>query len=607
MSNNALPISRLINVDVNLAPSPAQMQNISTLLILGSSNIIDVVQRIRHYTTLAEVAADFGTSAPEYLAASLWFEQAPQPASLDIGRWAKTATSAVLFGGALSSAQQALALWNAVTAPGFFTVVNGIPRSILPGTFALQTNLNGVASVIQTALAAIVAGTTCVWNAAESRFKIENSGTTGTGSTLSFLSAPTSSGYLDVLNVPTNGHKFTLNGTDVIFANPGPTSGHVTVGGTAAATAAALYAFLIASTDVQLVKFNYYYVAGSTKVYVSSKVTGATGDALTLAHTGVTLDVSGATLTGGTATDISTMLAMLSTSSGAYVAQGSAAETAVDAAVLFDDNYGQRWYGLSMLGIINSDVLSVAGYIEGANNKHIFGVTTQEAGVISSVDTSNISYQLKQLGYRRTVTQWSSSTPYAVCSLLGRILTTDYNGNNTVITLMYKQEPGIVPETLTTTQITALEANNCNVFVAYNNDTAIIEPGVVASGDFLDIITGTDWLALDIQTTLYNLLYSSTTKIPQTDAGNHVLVTGIESVCSQAVINGLLAPGTWTVGGFGSLNQGDFLSKGFYVYAPPVASQNPSNRAARKSVVFQIAAKLAGAIHTIDVQVNVNR
>jgi hypothetical protein len=249
----------------------------------------------------------------------------------------------------------------------------------------------------------------------------------------------------------------------------------------------------------------------------------------------------------------------------------------------------------------------VAPFIEAAGNKHLYGVSTIEAGVISSVSTTDIAYLLKQLGYNRTAVQYSSSNPYSVCSLLGRILTVDYNGNNTVITLMYKQEPGIVAENLNTSQIGALEAKNCNVFTVYNNNTAIIEPGVVSSGNFLDIVTGTDWLALDIQTVLYNLLYLSTTKIPQTDIGNHILVTGIEGVCSQGVANGLLAPGVWGAGGFGALNQGDFLPKGFYIYAPPIALQNPADRAARKSVVFQVAAKLAGAIHTVDVQVSVNR
>ena len=498
MTTPALPISRLVNVSVNLAPLPAQMQNISTMLVLGSSEIVDVVERYRSYAGIAAVAADFGTGAPEYLAALLWFEQSPQPTSLLIGRWAQTGTHGNLKCAPLPAASQLTATWTAITTGSFHVSLNGTGHDITGLDFHLQTNLNGVASIIQTALAAALTGTTCVWNANYSRFEIKTV-LTGVGSTVSFLTAASS---------------------------------------------------------------------------------GA---------------------------DISTLMAGLASSSGAYTADGIAAESALSAATLFDTNFGQSWYALMIVGAANSDHTAVAGYIEAANNKHIYGVTTQEAGVLTSNDTTNAAYLLKQLGYKRTAIQYSSSNVYAVASLLARILTTNYNGNSTVITLMYKQEPGIVPETLNATQIANLEAFNCNVFIAYNNNTAIIESGVTSSGLFLDIVTGTDWLALDIQLNLYNLLYTSTTKIPQTDAGNNMLTNTVEAVCSQAVTNGLLAPGVWTSGGFGSLSMGDFLPKGFYVYAPPIASQNSADRAARKSVPIQVAAKLAGAIHTVNVLINVNQ
>jgi hypothetical protein len=72
------------------------------------------------------------------------------------------------------------------------------------------------------------------------------------------------------------------------------------------------------------------------------------------------------------------------------------------------------------------------------------------------------------------------------------------------------------------------------------------------------------------------------------------------------VNDGLLAAGTWTSAGFGSLNQNDFLPKGYYVFAPPVARQSVSDRAKRISVPIQIAAKLAGAVHSVNLSVIVN-
>lgn len=118
---------------------------------------------------------------------------------------------------------------------------------------------------------------------------------------------------------------------------------------------------------------------------------------------------------------------------------------------------------------------------------------------------------------------------------------------------------------------------------------------------------GTDWLRYRVQTDLYNALYTTTTKIPQTDQGMGILATVIDSSLSAAVNNGLVGPGVWNQGGFGALKQGDFLSSGFYVYAPPVALQSASDRAARKSVPFQVAAKLAGAVHSVDVIITVDR
>ncbi len=600
---NALPISRLVNVSVNLSPIAAQMQNLSTLLILGSSSIIDVVERIRNYSTIAEVAADFGTSAPEYLAAVLWFEQSPQPTTLSIGRWAKTAPAGRLVGGLLSSAQQAIALWNAVTTGAFEVEVDEVPISINSLNFSAATNLNGIATIIQVALAAKSAGCTVVWDSNYSRFVVQ-SGTTGAASSVKFLNAPTATGDFIFAGQPANNDTITLNGTVVTFVTA-PATGKVTIGGTVTETLANLLAFLNASTDAQLVKFIYYVAIGS--LYVKAATPGAGGDALTIAKSSVNITVSGATLVGGTGTDVSTMLGCASSSSGAYVADGIAAETPLEAVTLMDDTFGQSWYALTVLGATNNDHLDVSSYISAANNKHLYGVSTQEAGVLSALSTTDIASLLKAVGSSRTVTQYSSSNAYSVCSLLGRILTVNYNGNNTTITLMYKQEPGIVAETVTSTQINALEAKNCNIFVAYNNDTAIIENGKVASGDFLDTTTGTDWLALQIQNNVFNLLYTSTTKIPQTDAGVQLITTSIEAVCSQGVTNGLLAPGVWNSGGFGELVQGDFLPKGFYVYAQPVSLQFQADREARKSPPIQVAAKLAGAIHTVDVIVNVNR
>jgi hypothetical protein len=61
----------------------------------------------------------------------------------------------------------------------------------------------------------------------------------------------------------------------------------------------------------------------------------------------------------------------------------------------------------------------------------------------------------------------------------------------------------------------------------------------------------------------------------------------------------------WDGPDVGPLKSGQVLSKGFFVYAAPIAQQSAADRAARKSPTVQIACKLGGAIHTAKVIIQV--
>lgn len=497
-----LQVSRLVDVTVNIAPLSAQFANFDSLLIMGDSNVINTVERIRTYNSISEVAADFGTTAPEYLAAVIFFSQVPSPEQLYIGRWAQTATSGQLICGVLSTAQALISAWTGITTGAFKIAVDGgVLTGVSSLNFSAASNLNAVASIIQTAVRALAgafAAVTVVWNGEQFVF---TSGTTGAASAVAALAAP---------------------------------------------------------------------AAG---VDISAQLKGT----------------------------LSTLQ---------LIVPGIAAETAL-ASVVALDQIATQWYGLMFASthIVDADILAIAAYIEadGQNLPHIYGVTTNESAALSSADSTSIGYQLKQLGYRRTFTQWSSSSPYACAGIFGKGCTVDFDGSMTVITFAWKQDVGVTPELLTATQADALKLNNYNFYAFYNNNTMTIMYGTLVNGDFIDNTWDLDWLANRIQTNVLNVLYTSLTKVPQTNAGNHMINTAIAKACDDGVNNGTIAPGQWNSGGFGQLKQGDFLSKGYYIYQPDISTQEQSDREARKSVAFQVAIKLAGAIHTVDVLVNVNR
>lgn len=495
MANLGLSVNNVVKVSVVMSPKAAQTRDFGSLLILGDSSIIDTTERLRSYTGIDAIAGEFGTTSPEYLAASLYFGQSPQPAICYVGRWARTATSGMLRGAILTTAQQTLATFKAVVAGGMKITIDGVLKTVSALDLSAITNLNGAASALQ----AKIAGSTVVWDANNARFVV-SSATTGATSLVSFAEAPASG-----------------------------------------------------------------------------------------------VDVSG--------------LFGLTAAAGGYVVNGVAAETPL-AAVQALANRSNAWYGVQFAASTqptDDQAVDVAGFIEAATTSRIYGVTTQATNTMDSVITTDIASRLKALGYKRTFVQYSGNNAHAVASIFGRAFSVNFQGSNTTITLKFKQEPGIAPEYLTETQAAALLAKNCNVFVQYNNDTAILQEGVMSNGYFFDEVHGTDWLQNDVQTAVYNLLYTSTTKIPQTDAGINLILTTISQRLDQAVTNGLAAPGVWAAGGFGALKQGDTLAKGYYVYAPPVATQSQADREARKAPAIQCAVKLAGAVHSVGVQINVNR
>lgn len=180
-----------------------------------------------------------------------------------------------------------------------------------------------------------------------------------------------------------------------------------------------------------------------------------------------------------------------------------------------------------------------------------------------------------------------------------RLLSVNFQGSLTAITMNLKQLSGITPDSGVTTTVASLCVTaGVDVYASYQNS-----PGVISNGanKFADQVFNLIWFVLALQVAGYNALAQTATKIPQTTAGMNMYVGALKQVCQQAVTNGYLAPGTWTaVDTFG--NQANFLSNistyGYYIYFQPVSQQSAADRALRKAPLVQIAAKESGAIQS---------
>lgn len=79
-----MPISDIVNVQITRETQTVSQAGFGTLMILGINKSFN--DRIKYYTSISEVAQDFSSNTPEYIASSDVFAQSPRPTRLAIGR-----------------------------------------------------------------------------------------------------------------------------------------------------------------------------------------------------------------------------------------------------------------------------------------------------------------------------------------------------------------------------------------------------------------------------------------------------------------------------------------------------------------------------------------
>lgn len=184
----------------------------------------------------------------------------------------------------------------------------------------------------------------------------------------------------------------------------------------------------------------------------------------------------------------------------------------------------------------------------------------------------------------------------------------NYNGVATANTLNLKTLTGLAGDTgLSDTYVLSAQTNGVDIYgvtgglsVVYSNN----------NNGYTDDIEADLWQKKATEVAGFNYLRQTNTKIPQTEAGMTGLKNAYAQVCEKGVRNGTIGAGNWN----GAIPFGDpetfkrnIEEKGYYIYSVPVAQQSQAEREARKAPVCQIAIKRAGAIHSSEVIITVER
>jgi Protein of unknown function (DUF3383) len=183
----SLPVSDIVQVQILVSPQAPVARGFGTGLVLGSATVLPLEERIRSYSSLVGgVDVDFNSGTEEYKAAAAYFGQTPAPSLLLIGRRFLVAQAGKLRGTAAVSGL--FGAYTAITNGGFDITVNGVNRQIFGLNFSGAASMAAIATLIQTALAAALAGTTCTWSGT---YFLITAPTTGPASLVGFATTPT--------------------------------------------------------------------------------------------------------------------------------------------------------------------------------------------------------------------------------------------------------------------------------------------------------------------------------------------------------------------------------------------------------------------------------
>ena len=270
------------------------------------------------------------------------------------------------------------------------------------------------------------------------------------------------------------------------------------------------------------------------------------------------------------------------------------------------------WYMCEVCGAATADILAVSTYLEVCSPTSVYAYTSNDASALTG-DPGSVFAQLKALSRQRSIGQFSV-TPDAASAVMGYAMGANTGLSGSAFTLMFKTQVGVAPDDLNETQVTYLQKYNANYYVnrGAGDEYSMFENGVMADGTWFDEVLNLDMLVNDMQLAILDLL-KSLPKAPQTEDGVTGIKLAMKSSLERARLIGFIAPGIWNgediwlTNEYRALATGDAMPDGYRILSEPVDNQSQADRDRRLAPPIYVPIKLAGAIHSVVVQINVNR
>jgi len=245
------------------------------------------------------------------------------------------------------------------------------------------------------------------------------------------------------------------------------------------------------------------------------------------------------------------------------------------------------WYMIEEMLKNSAEELELAAWVE--TQIKLFSITSDDKNIVDQdfvTDTTSIAALLHSAEYARTYVAFWNADYLKVSDLGGnQYFNSAWDGvqlpkDPGASTWAHKTVTGIQPLSLNSLQNKNATDKKANTFSLTGADGRT-RFGTVASGEYIDIMRGIDWLQARLEEDVF-LLLATKEKVPYDDGGISSVEAVVKSVLNEAVSKG-------------------FLEAGYEVTAPKIQDVDPVDRANRvlKGITFK--AVPAGAIHVVEI------
>lgn len=244
-------------------------------------------------------------------------------------------------------------------------------------------------------------------------------------------------------------------------------------------------------------------------------------------------------------------------------------------------NENDDWYAVYSISRSKAEVASIAAWVESRGK--LFAFDSNDSDILGS-GTTDIFSTLKASSYFRVLPMFKR-TPgdFAAAAWLARVLPLDPGSE----TWAFKTLAGVSSDFLTATEKQNILGKNGNAYYSIAGRNVTRE-GRVSSGEWVDVVRGRDWLEARLSEDTAEVIVNAE-KLPYTDAGAEVVRSTVQARLNNGVSVGLLADDPAPV-----------------ATVPRVAEVPTADRRARRLPAVKFQARLAGAIHAVEINGSVS-